>query len=127
MRAVVADDDPLARRMIRTVLRDADVTVVADAADGQQALVAAYRHRPDVVLLDLDLPGSGAARVTSAIVAGLPDVRVIVVASDEDEDAALRVLHAGAGGFVSKADEVDQLPRILRAVVRGEAAISPRL
>lgn len=127
MRAVVADDDPLARRMIRVLLRDGGVTVVADAADGYQALAATRRHKPDVVLVDLDLPGQGVADVTRQIATDLPEVRVVVLASGRDEGAALRVLHAGASGFVSKADEIHDLPRLLGGVVRGEAAITPRL
>lgn len=127
IRAVVADDDPLARRAIRTVLRDGGITVVADAADGHQAIAAARHHLPDVVLVELGLPGPGAAVVARRISSALPEVRVVVIAAAADDAAALRVLHAGASGFVSKANDIDALPRVLQSVVRGEAAISRAL
>lgn len=127
MRAVVADDDPLARRAIRAVLRDGGITVVAEAADGQQAIAAARNHRPDIILVELNLPGPGAAMVARRISSALPEVRVVVIASAADDAAALRVLHAGASGFVSKANDIDALPRVLEGVVRGEAAISRTL
>jgi DNA-binding NarL/FixJ family response regulator len=127
MRVVVADDDPLARRAIRAALRDGGITVVADAAEGHQAIAAARHHRPDVLLLDLGLPGPGASAVARRISSALPEVRVVVLAATPDDADAIRVLHAGASGFVSKDADIDALPRLLQAVVRGEAAITRTL
>ena len=127
MRVLVADDDPLARRAIRALLREGGVTVVAEANDGDQAVAAARHHRPDVILLELGIPGLPATEVTARIVASCPEVRVVVIAAGADDAAALGVLRAGASGFVSKSGDVESLPRLLRGVARGEAAISPVL
>ena len=114
---VIADADPLARRLIRSVLEEAGVTVLAEASSGVEAAALVLRLAPDVVLLDCP----------DAVRRIHPHAPVIVLACEEDPDAAVRALAAGASGFLSKDLELDALPRVVAAVAAGEAAVSRRL
>src|SRR3954464_15697651 len=113
---VMADADPLARRLIRSVLQEAGMTVVAEVRSGAAAGVPVLRHAPDVVLLDCP----------DAVRALHPYAPVVVLACHEDPDEAVRALAAGASGYLSKDLELDALPRAIAAVAAGEAAVSPR-
>jgi DNA-binding NarL/FixJ family response regulator len=114
---VIADADPLARRLIRSVLEEAGVTVLAEACTGTEAAALALRFAPDVVLLDRP----------DAVRRIHPHARVVVLACHEDPDEAVRALAAGASGYLSKDLELDALPRAVAAVAAGEAAVSRRL
>ena len=120
MRTVVADADPLARLLIRDVLRDAGIVVVAEARTAAEAVELVLRHAPDVVLVD------GVA-ATRAVHARARAQRIVVLAREEDEHEALLALAAGASGYLSKALVLDALPRALAGVVEGEAAVSRRM
>ena len=120
LRTVIADADPLARRLLRTVLERAGVVVAAEARDAAEAVELVLRHGPDVALVD----GIDAVR---AIHGRAPAQPVVVLARDECEQAALAALLAGASGYLSKELEPDALPRALAAVAAGEAAVSRRL
>jgi NarL family two-component system response regulator LiaR len=123
MRAVVADDDPFARRMIKAALQSGGIAVVAEAADGREAVALSLRHRPDVVLMDVVMPGMDGIEATQQILAERPG-QVIVMLTGADQDAWLLGLRAGAVGFLSKDVDVRALPRAVEGAVRGEAAIS---
>ena len=129
LRAVIADDDPFARRVIKDVLTEAGVLVVAEARDGREAVELALRYRPDVVIMDLVMPGLDGILATRQILKIVPDQLVIVLtgADDEDDQLGLLALRAGATGFISKDVDLDALPRALEAVRGGEAAISRAL
>jgi DNA-binding NarL/FixJ family response regulator len=114
---VIADADPLARRLIRNVLEHAGMTVVAEVCNGAAAGVPVLRHAPDVVLLDRP----------DAVRALHPYAPVVVLACHEDPDEAVRALAAGASGYLSTDLELDALPRAVAAVAAGEAAVSRRL
>ncbi len=120
MRALVADADPLARHLIRTVLRDAGIVVVAEAGTTAEAVELVLRDAPDVVLVD------GVA-ATRAVHVHAPGQRIVVLAREEDDHEALLALEAGASGYLSKELVLDALPRTLAAVVGGEAAVSRRV
>lgn len=122
LRAVIADADPLARRLIVSVLRDAGIAVVAEARCTAEAVELVLEHAPDVALLCLD-----GVHATQAIRRQLPAQRIVVLAREEDERAALQVLRAGACGYLSKEVDLEALPRTLAAVVDGEAAVSRRV
>ena len=122
IRTVIADADPLARRLIASVLQDAGIAVVAEARNDAEAVALVLHHEPDVALLGLD-----GVLATRTIRRHRPDQRVVVLAREEDEGAALLALRAGACGFVSKEVELEALPRALAGVVDGEAVISRRL
>jgi two-component system, NarL family, response regulator LiaR len=129
LRAVIADDDPFARRLVKDVLERAGVIVIAEARDGRQAVELTLHHLPDVVVLDVVMPGFDGIWATREIRRQLPAQRVIVLtgAGSEDDELALLALRAGAGGFLSKDLEIEALPRAVHALRQGQAAISRKL
>jgi DNA-binding NarL/FixJ family response regulator len=126
-RAIVADDDPFARKIIRDALQRAGITVVAEAHDGREAVELVLHYRPDVVLMDVVMPGLDGIAATRVIVKEIPGQVVVMLSSGADEDVGLVALRAGAAGFLTKDVDVDVLPRALIAALSGEAAISRRM
>jgi DNA-binding NarL/FixJ family response regulator len=128
VRIVVADGDPLARHALRAALgADAELAVAAEARTGREAVDAAVKLRPDVVVLDADIPEGDGVLATTLIVRRSPTVRVLVLTRDDDDVLALHVLRAGASGFLRKDMEPDALARAVRGLCAGEAAISRTL
>jgi DNA-binding NarL/FixJ family response regulator len=127
IRIVIADGDPLVRRTLRETLRDEGMTVVAEATNGKETVELATFYRPDVVVLDEQLPEGGGLDTTRRIHTTLPDTRVVLMSSTPDDTVGLRALRTGACGYLAKDFEPGVLPRVLRGVVFGEAAISRRL
>jgi two-component system, NarL family, response regulator LiaR len=129
LRAVIADDDPFARRLVKDVLERAGVIVIAEARDGRQAVELTLHHLPDVVVLDVVMPGFDGIWATREIRRQLPAQLVVVLtgAGSEDDELALLALRAGAGGFLSKELEIEALPRAVQALRQGQAAISRKL
>jgi DNA-binding NarL/FixJ family response regulator len=128
-RAVIADDDPFARRVIKDVLQRAGVIVIAEARDGRQAIELTLHYRPDVVVMDVVMPELDGIMATRAIRRELPEQLIIVLtgAGSDDHELGLQALRAGASGFLSKDLEIEALPRALEAVRWGEAAISRKM
>ena len=125
LRVLVVEDHPLFRRGVVALLEAADgLTVAGTAATGEEAVRLAADVRPDVVLMDLQLPGISGIEATRAIVAADPEARVLVLTLFEDEDSVLLALRAGARGYVLKDAEEDELTGAIRAVARGEAIFS---
>jgi two-component system, NarL family, response regulator LiaR len=127
LRTIVADDDPLVRRLIRDTLQRDNVTVIAEACNGREAIELALFYRPDVVVMDYMMPELDGIEATRRLFDQVPEIRVIVLTGAGDETLGLRALRAGAAGFLSKDMELDSLPRALRGALDGEAAISRRL
>jgi two-component system, NarL family, response regulator LiaR len=129
LRAVIADDDPFARRVIKDVLERAGVIVIAEAGDGRQAVELTLHHLPDVVVIDVVMPGFDGIMATRQIRRQLPEQLVIVLtgAGSDDDTLGLLALRAGAGGFLSKELEIEALPRALEGLRQGQAAISRKL
>jgi DNA-binding NarL/FixJ family response regulator len=127
LRTIVADDDPLVRRLIRDTLQMDGVTIVAEACTGREAVELALFYRPDVVVMDYMMPEMDGIEATRRIYAQDPDIRVVMLTGAGDETLGLRGLRAGAAGFLSKDMELASLPRALRGALDGEAAISRRL
>jgi DNA-binding NarL/FixJ family response regulator len=129
LRAVIADDDPFARRVIKDALQKAGVLVIAEARNGRQAVELALYYRPDVVVMDVVMPEMDGIVATRQIRKASPDQHVIVLtgAGEDDQELGLQALRAGASGFLSKDVEIDALPRALEGVRAGEAAISRKM
>jgi DNA-binding NarL/FixJ family response regulator len=127
IRVVIADDDPLVRRVLRDALDRADFQVVAEARDGNEAVERTLALRPDVVLMDVVMPGLDGISAIRQIVEVIPDQLVVVLTSGDDEDVGVVALRAGASGFLAKELDVDVLPGTLKKVLSGEAAIPRRL
>src|SRR6478735_4601103 len=126
MRVLVVEDHALFRRGVTALLDSLpDIEVAGSAASGEDAVRLAGELVPDVVLMDLQLPGMSGIEATRAIVAADPAVRVLVLSLFEDEDSVFLALRAGARGYVLKDADEDELTDAIRAVARGEAIFSP--
>jgi two-component system, NarL family, response regulator LiaR len=127
LRVIVADDDALARRMLRDVLQEAGIVVIAEAGGGREAVELSLYYRPDVVVMDLVMPGIDGVAATRQIIDQAPEVRVVVLTSSDTDEVGLMALRAGASGFLCKNVGLDALPRALRCAREGEAVVSRRL
>ncbi|HEX6476453.1 MAG TPA: response regulator transcription factor [Acidimicrobiales bacterium] len=127
VRVVIADDHPVVRQGLRTFLATQEgIAVVGEAADGAEALVAAGSLSPDVVLLDLVMPGIDGVAVIARLTAENLDTKVLVLTSFPDDDKLLAAVQAGAAGYLLKDVAPAELANAVRAVARGEAALSSR-
>jgi DNA-binding NarL/FixJ family response regulator len=127
IRTVLGDADPLARRMLRDTLARSGMTVVAEATTGREALELATFYRPDLVVMDEQMPVLDGIEAARQIHDRWPDMCVILLSTAPDERRGLRALRAGASGYLTKELEPAVLPRALRGALEGEAAISRRL
>lgn len=126
IRVLIADDQPLVRAGLRPLLDKADdITVVAEAIDGAEALRLAHTHHPDVVLMDIRMPTMDGVEATRRITAELPGVKVIVLTTFELEEYVFESLRAGASGFLGKDVQPDSLREAVRVVAAGEALLTP--
>jgi NarL family two-component system response regulator LiaR len=127
LKVVIADDDPLARRAIRDALQEEGVVVVAEAANGNDARRLVAHYRPDVVLMDVVMPGGDGVQATRLLREQCPDVAVVMLAASDDPELALVCLRAGAVGFLPKTIDLRSLPRALRSALAGEAVVTRQL
>ena len=128
LRVLVADDHPVFRDGLQVTLEDTpDVDVVGAVADGQAAIEQARATRPDVVLMDLRMPGVGGIEATARIAAELPATAVVVLTMSEDDDSVFAALRAGARGYLLKESSAGDIVRAVRAVAAGEAVFGPRI
>ncbi|EPC03394.1 response regulator [Litchfieldella anticariensis FP35 = DSM 16096] len=128
IKVLVADDHHLVRTSIARML-DAEegFAVVGEAADGEEAIALARRHRPDIVLMDIRMPGVSGLEATRKITKGMSDIKVVVLTAFLEENFAERLLNAGASGFISKGTELGDMVAALRAVFSGQRYISPEI
>jgi DNA-binding NarL/FixJ family response regulator len=125
---LLVDDQELIRYGLRLVLEaQPDLVVVGEASDGAEAVQAAQRLRPDVVLMDVRMPGLDGIEATRQLTAALPDTRIIVLTTYDLDDFAFGALRAGAAGFLLKNTRPDELVAAVRAVTAGDAVVSPRI
>ncbi len=128
VRVLIADDHAVVRAGLRTLMSsEDDIEVVAEAADGEEAVRLAASVRPDVVVLDISMPGSGGVAATERITKELPDVRVLALTMHDDRGHLKSMLDAGASGYVLKQSPREDLLRAVRAVSGGEPFVDPRL
>ncbi|MFZ6993445.1 response regulator transcription factor [Curtobacterium sp. RRHDQ66] len=126
IRVVVADDHPIVRAGIVALLQDAaDVEVVGQAADGESAVSTVLAERPDVVLMDLRMPGIDGDAATAQILAADPGIRVLILTTYESDDQILAAIEAGATGYLLKAAPESEILAGVRATARGETALAP--
>ena len=109
------------------VAGESDIEVVGEASDASTGVELVREHRPDLVLIELALPDRSGIDAVREILNVSPETRVIMLAVEADETSQLRALEAGAGGFLLKSIDLDVLPRVLRGVQAGEAAVSRAL
>ncbi|HEU5472484.1 MAG TPA: response regulator transcription factor [Actinophytocola sp.] len=127
IRVLIVDDHAIVRRGLAQLLgTTTDLELAGEAADGREAVEQASRQRPDVVLMDLSMPGLDGVRAITRILAVLPDTHVLVLTSFSDQNRILDALHAGAEGYLLKHAEPETILSGIRAVVAGGSPLDPK-
>lgn len=126
IRVLVVDDHPVVRGGVVGLLSgEPDIEVVAEASDGDEAVRLAAQHTPDVVLMDLRMPGTDGVSATERIRSADPSIRVLVFTTYETDENILGAIEAGASGYLLKASPADELLAGIRAVASGETVLGP--
>ena len=125
IRILLVDDHPVVRQGLRGMLTADDLSVVGEAGSGSEALVAAAELSPDVVLMDLRMPGMDGVAATARIVPTGP--RVLVLTTYDTDSDILRAVEAGASGYLLKDSTPDELINAIRACARGETVLAPSM
>jgi DNA-binding NarL/FixJ family response regulator len=126
IRVLLVDDHPVVRVGLRGMLEaEPDLTVVGEAASGDEALVLVAGLRPNVVLMDLRMPGTDGVAATARIGEEFPDVRVLVLTTYDTDGDILRAIEAGATGYLLKDTAIGPLTAAIRAAARGETVLAP--
>jgi DNA-binding NarL/FixJ family response regulator len=124
IRILIADDHYIVRMgLVALVSTEADMEVVAEAADGNEALAQYARHEPDLLLLDLRMPRKGGIQTIAEIRSRFPDARILILSAFDGDEDIYRALHAGAQGYVLKNTTGDKLIPALRTVAAGQTWI----
>ena len=125
IRVVLADDHPVVRRGLGAMLRSADdIDVVGEAADGHEAVRAAITLSPDVIVLDIHMPGLDGVSATREIRRAAPEVGILMLTMLDDDASVRAAVSAGAGGYVLKGDPQDRIVRAIHAVACGDAFLT---
>ena len=128
LRILIADDHPLFRKGMRTLLTaTADTEVIGEATTGQEVIELAATLQPDVILMDLQMPGVNGIEATRQILQTSPHIRILVITLFEDDASVFSALRAGARGYVLKDTKEEEMVRAIRAVGSGEAIFSPAI
>jgi two-component system NarL family response regulator len=128
IRVLIVDDHSIVRQGLATIInRDPDMTVVAQAEDGQQAIALFREHQPDVTLMDLRMPHMGGVEAISTICAEFRSARIIVLTTYDGDDDIYRGLQAGAQGYLLKDAKPNELLDAVRIVHQGQQYISPEV
>jgi DNA-binding NarL/FixJ family response regulator len=128
IRVLLADDHDLVRTGMRRLLEDlGDIEVIAEATTGEEAIQHVRQQPPDVVLMDINMPGIGGMEATRKILQYEPNVRVIVVTMNEDDMFAKKLLKAGAAGYLTKGCKIDEIHHAIREAVAGRRYITPQI
>ena len=126
VRVMVVDDQALVREGLMTLLAAAtDIAPVAAAADGEEAVRLAARHRPDVILMDLRMPVLDGVEATRQIRAARPETEIVVLTTHADEASILDALHAGARGYLTKDAGIAEISRAVHAAAAHQAVLDP--
>lgn len=125
---LIADDHPIFRKGLRALLAGRpELRLVGEASSGTEVVRVAAELRPDVILMDLQMPGGGGLTAVRQIIATHPESRILVVTMFEDDDAVFAAMRAGARGYVLKDMDDDEIARAILAVGHGEAIFSPTI
>jgi DNA-binding NarL/FixJ family response regulator len=127
LRVVLVDDHPVYRAGLARLLRESGVDVVAEVPNGEAALLAVEEMAPDVVVMDLNMPGMSGLEATRRLVAQSPATRVLVVSVSAQEADVTDAILAGASGYVLKEAPVEEVVAGIRAAAAGQSLISPRI
>jgi DNA-binding NarL/FixJ family response regulator len=128
LRVLIADDHPLFRHGVAAVLSAApDLEVIGEAKTGEEAIALADELQPDVILMDIQMPGVNGIEATRRIVHSSPHIRILMVTMFEDDPSVFSAMRAGAHGYILKDTEKEDILRAIRAVGRGEAIFSPAI
>ena len=128
IRLLIADDHAFYREGVRTMLLGLpDMEVIGEAANGDETIAQAESFQPDVVLMDIKMPGTNGIEATRRILQASPHIKVLVVTMFEDDDSVFATMRAGARGYLLKDADQDELVRAVKAVYRGEAIFSPAI
>src|SRR5512134_1975815 len=128
IRVILADDHHIVRSGIRQLLEsEADLRVLAEAGDGEEAQALIEKHKPDVAVLDIQMPKASGIEVTRWVRAHHPEVGVLILTAYDDDPYVMAVLQAGANGYVLKTAQADDLIRAVRDVNEGKSALDPAI
>ena len=128
IKVMLVDDHDLVRTGIRRLLEDADdIHVVGEAGSGETALEQVEATGPDVVLMDINMPGIGGLEATRKLLRRNPELRIIIVTMHEDDLFPPRLMKAGAMGYLTKGARIEEILRAIRAVMSGKRYISPEI
>lgn len=128
IRVVIVDDDPLVRSALsHFVSRDPEITVIAQAEDGVEAIATVEREQPDVVMMDVQMPEMDGIEATAVIAERWPHVRVLAVTTLDGSDTVLPMLSAGASGYLLKDSSAEEIVTGVREVHSGASSLSPRI
>ncbi|MFL5822934.1 MAG: response regulator [Solirubrobacteraceae bacterium] len=128
IRAIVVDDDAAVREAVRDALQQSGVVVIAQAADGREGIELAWHYKPDVVVLDVFMPGVDGVTAMQRIHERLPEACCIMLSVSADSELGVLALRAGAAGFLTKgAISPENLAGLIRGALEGEVAASPKL
>src|SRR5260221_5415667 len=128
LRVLIADDHPIFRNGMRALLASVpDVEVAGEATSGDEAIAQAAALQPDLILMDLQMPGVGGIEATRRILLASPHIRILVVTMFEDDHSVFAAMRAGARGYVVKGVNPEEMLHAVRAVGSGEAIFSPAI
>ncbi len=128
IRVLLAEDHTIVRKGLRSLLdAEADIEVVGEAEDGRQAVEKAQQLRPDIVLMDITMPGLNGLEATRQLKKYCPEVKVVALTVHTNEEYILQVLRAGADGYLVKQAAVEELILAIQAVCRGDSFLSPSI
>jgi DNA-binding NarL/FixJ family response regulator len=124
MRILLADDHPITREALAALLDQHDFTVVGEAADGEEAIELARKLQPQLVLLDLSMPGLDGLQALPRLREAAPETEVVVLTASGTEENLLAAIRGGAAGYLLKSEPPERIAEFLRGVAEGEAALS---
>jgi len=125
---LLVDDHELVRAGFRRLLEDGDkFTVIAEAGSGEQAVQLYAKHKPDIVVMDISMPGIGGIGAVERIIARHPDAKILILSVHEDSVFATRALQAGAKGFIPKRGAPEEMIKAVEQVAQGKMSIDPEI